>query len=33
MAVAWRTRSVTASMVSGMVALWGAQWALAALAA
>jgi len=32
MAVAWRTRSVTASMVSGMVALWGAQWLLAALA-
>ena len=27
-AVAWRWRSVTATMVAGMAALWIAQWAL-----
>ena len=27
-AVAWRWRSVTATMAAGMVALWLAQWAL-----
>jgi len=30
-AIAWRTRSVTASMVSGMVALWIVQRALATI--
>ena len=31
--VAWRTRSPTATMVAGMVALWLIQWALRAAAA
>ena len=29
-AIAWRTRSVTATMASGMIALWLVQWALSA---
>ncbi len=29
--VAWRFRSVTGTMASGMLALWFVQWALAAL--
>jgi branched-subunit amino acid transport protein len=31
-AVAWRWRSVTATMAAGMIALWVAQWALRAAA-
>ncbi len=31
-AVAWRWRSVTATMAAGMIALWVAQWALGAVA-
>jgi branched-subunit amino acid transport protein len=30
--VAWRWRSVTATMAAGMIALWVAQWALGAVA-
>jgi branched-subunit amino acid transport protein len=32
-AIAWRTRSVTATMASGMIALWLMQWALSAVRA
>jgi branched-subunit amino acid transport protein len=31
-AIAWRTRSATATMAGGMVALWIAQWVLRAAA-
>jgi branched-subunit amino acid transport protein len=32
-AIAWRTRSVTATMAFGMIALWLVQWTLSALGA